>query len=236
MSKRATIVALAFAGSMALNLAGAATGLGWWSVPAALVGWYLADLASGAVHMVMDYRPCPAERGLSALYFYSGSRESDEYRARFAAIMATLTPLERLVYDFKNHHPRPDALGRRSLWRQIGSSVTIGALPLSLLLNLGWLALGLPGWAMAGGTALLLGGAFAQYFHGTLHRADNPAPVRLLRRIGLLMTTAAHRRHHDGLQRDFSTNCGWSNPLLNRVFRAARRGGRFADAGLEPHS
>ena len=92
----------------------------------------------------------------------------------------------------------------------------------------------LPGWVVAGAVLLLLGGTFAQYFHGTLHRDDNPWPVLAMRRAGLLMTPAAHEKHHATLRRDFSTNCGWANPLLNRVFNALRSRGRLADHGLEP--
>jgi hypothetical protein len=222
--------------SLAVNIAVAVADPSWWIVPALLAGWYGADFASGFVHMTMDYRPCPVGYGLADLYFYSGSRESDDYQRRFRTAMARLRPIERLVYDFKNHHPRPDALGRRPLWRLIGSSVLLGALPASLLLTLAWAAVGLPGWAMAGGLALIIGGAFAQYFHGTLHRADIPAIIRAMRSLGLLMTPQAHARHHATLQRDFSTNCGWSNPLLNRVFALGRRRGWFRDEGLEPHS
>jgi Lipid desaturase domain len=202
-------------------------------VPALLAGWYLADLASGLVHMYMDYRPCPAGKGLDELYFYPGSRESDHYRSLFRARMAGVSPLDRLVYDFKNHHPRPHALGRRDLWRLIGSTVILAALPFSLFLNVAALA-GLPGWASAGGVALIIGGAFAQYFHGSLHRDVNPWIVRALRRCGLLMRPEAHQLHHDTLRRDFATNCGWSNPLVNRIFRFARRRGYFDDSGLEP--
>jgi len=229
----AAIIAL-FGISMALNVAGAVRAWDWLAVPALLAGWYVADLLSGLIHMYMDYRPCPAGKGLDRLYFYRGSRESDDYVRQFRQAMAGLNPLERLVYDFKNHHPRPDALGRRTLWRQIGSTIVAATLPVSLLLNLAWLLFDLPAWLMAGGVAVLVGGTFAQYFHGTLHRADNPWIVLALRKARLLMTPAAHRLHHDTLQRDFSTNCGWSNPLLNMVFRTARRRGYFDDAGLEP--
>ena len=220
--------------SVALNALFAAIDPSWWMVPAALAGWYLADAASGAIHMYMDYRPTSPGKGLNALYFYEGSRESPEYQALFRAAMARIGPIERLVYDFKNHHPRPHALGRRTLGRQINSTVLFGTLPFSLALNLLCAITAVPGWAMAGALALLVGGTFAQYFHGTLHRDDNPWFVGLLRRLRLLMTVAAHEKHHATLQRDFSTNCGWSNPLLNRLFNALRRRGRLGDAGLQP--
>src|SRR5205823_2243591 len=127
--------------------------------------------------------------------------------------------------DFKNHHPRPDALGRRSLWRQIDSTVLFGTLPVSLALNLACLILPVPGWFVAGAVAMLIGGTFAQYFHGSLHRPDNPWFIEAMRRVGLLMTPAAHAKHHATLQRDFSTNCGWANPVLNRLFNLLRRRG-----------
>lgn len=230
---RVAIIAL-FCASMAINLYAAFGQWHWLVLPALLVGWYLADMASGLIHMYMDYRPCPAGHGLDRLYFYQGSRESDDYVQLFRRTMAGLNPLDRLVYDFKNHHPRPDALGRRDMWRQIGSTIVAGTLPVSLLLNLAWLLLPVPGWIMAGLIALLIGGTFAQYFHGTLHRQDNPPLIRAMRAVGLLMTPAAHQLHHDTLQCDFATNCGWSNPVLNRLFWAARSRGCFNDAGLEP--
>lgn len=223
-----------FALSLAVNAVAAANDPSWFAVPAMLAGWYVADLMSGLVHMYMDYRPCPPGKGLRDMFFYTGSRESAEYLALSRARMAAINPFERLVYDFKNHHPRPAALGRRPLWRLVGSTMIVAAIPLSATLNLFSIFAPLPGWLMAAFVALLVGGAFAQYFHGSLHREHNPWVIRVLRRIGLLMTPAAHQRHHDTLQQDFSTNCGWSNPLVNRLFRAARTRGHLDDAGLVP--
>src|SRR3546814_825083 len=158
------------------------------------------------VHMFMDYHPCPKGKGLDRLYFYQDSRASQEYQTLFRATMKTINPFQRLVYDFKNHHPRPNALGRRSISRQIGSTVVAGSLPASLLFNGMAHGFAFPGWIAAGFCAFIIGGTFAQYFHGTLHRADNPAIIPVMRRLGLLMTPEAHQLHHDSLRRDFSTN------------------------------
>lgn len=232
MAKYLILAALAV--SMALNLAFVAGDPSWWIIPALLAGWYLADMASGLVHMYMDYRPCRTGVGLDRIYFYEGSREAEEYQGMFRAAMARINPLERLVYDFKNHHPRPNALGRRALWRLIGSTVIAGTLPISLLMNVAGLLLPVPGWLVAGIFSLVLGATFAQYFHGSLHREDNPWIVNAMRRVGLLMTPEAHQLHHDTLKRDFSTNCGWSNPLVNRIFNWAHGRGALRDEGLEP--
>ena len=226
-------VTFLFALSLALNLwfAGVPD---WRWLPAALAGWYVADLLSGVTHMYMDYRPCTPGIGLDRVFHYAGSRESADYLALRDRVMPRISPFERLVYDFKNHHPRPEALGRRPFLVQIGSTILFVSLPASLLLNALSLALPLPGWLVAGVVVLLVGGTLAQYFHGTLHRADNPAIVRAMRRIGLLMTPEAHALHHETLRRDFATNTGWSNPLVNLLFRTAMRRGWINEAGLEP--
>ncbi|MFC0204950.1 fatty acid desaturase CarF family protein [Novosphingobium soli] len=225
-----------FLASLGMNLAFAVADPHWAAIPAMLAAWYLADLLSGLIHMYMDYRACRPGMGLDAIFFYEGSRESEEYQRMFRERMARLNPFERISYDFKNHHPRPDALGRRQLWRLIGSTVIAGALPLSLLANAAAVLWQVPGWAMAGIFAFLVGGAFAQYFHGTLHRRENPWFIVALRRAGLLMSPEAHQIHHDTLKRDFATNSGWSNPLVNRLFDHLRARGRLPDAHLEPHS
>jgi hypothetical protein len=228
------LVFLAFLLSLAINLAMAAQDATWAVIPAAIVGWYAADLLSGLIHMYMDYRPCPRGKGLDELFFYEGSRESAEYQALFRDRLKAIGPLNRLVYDFKNHHPRPDALGRRDMWRLIGTTVILGALPFSLVVNAASLYWGLPRWIIAGCSTFLVGGAFAQYFHGTLHRAHNPAVITIMRMLGLLMTPAAHQLHHDTLRQDFATNCGWSNPLCNWVFGVLRKHGHLHDEGLVP--
>lgn len=206
-----------------------------WSIPAALLGWFLADLVSGIVHMVMDYRPSPPGIGLDRLYFYEGSRESGEYLRMRRTAFAQLSPIQRITYDFKNHHPRPDALGRRSMLTQVGATVLFTTLPFAILANAVLVLAGWPVPVVALLVSFLTGATFAQYFHGTLHRAENPWPVGLMRRLGLLMRLDDHRHHHGTLARDFSTINGWSNPPLNAFFRLAHRRGWLRDEGLTPH-
>jgi hypothetical protein len=226
-------VTVAFVLSLLLNLwfAGVPD---WRWIPAAFAAWYVADLLSGLTHMYMDYRPCTPGIGLDRMFHYSGSRESEEYVALRAEVLPRISPFERLVYDFKNHHPRPEALGRRPFLVQIGSTIIFAALPFSILLNLLSLEIAIPGWLIAGLVVLTIGGTLAQYFHGTLHRPDNPWIVNARRRIGLLMTPEAHALHHATLRRDFATNTGWSNPLVNAVFRLATNRGWLNESGLEP--
>jgi sterol desaturase/sphingolipid hydroxylase (fatty acid hydroxylase superfamily) len=102
------------------------------------------------------------------------------------------------------------------------------------LLNVVALSVPVSGWLTIGAVVFIIGGTLAQYFHGTLHCPDNPWIVYAMRRVGLLMTPQAHALHHATLRRDFATNTGWSNPLVNAIFRAAMRRGWLNESGLEP--
>jgi sterol desaturase/sphingolipid hydroxylase (fatty acid hydroxylase superfamily) len=150
------------------------------------------------------------------------------------SIMPKLGPLERLIYDFKNHHPRPDALGRRSARVHLRSTSLFATLPFALLANLAFLLLPLPLWLLAGTLSFIIGATFAQYFHASLHRTDNPRAIQILRDYRLLMRPEGHVRHHATLTCDFSTITGWSNPALNVLFNALRKSGRMRDEGLIP--
>lgn len=229
-----TATLYAFALSLLANLMLAHGAVDWRAIPAALIGWYLADASSGLIHMYMDYRPSRRGMGLKEVFFYPGSRESAEYLAFKASVMRRVGMLERVIFDFKTHHPRPDALGRRSFVALIWSTVAFGALPASLALNVAALLVPVPAWLMAGLVTLLIGSGFAQYFHAALHRPDPPWIIRALRSVRLVMTPEAHARHHASLRRDFATNSGWSNPLLNPIFAALHRRGLLRDDGLEP--
>jgi hypothetical protein len=228
------VIMTAFVFSMVANIGLSSGKLDWRVFPAGLIGWFLADAASGVVHMYMDYRHCPPGRGLDQLFFYSGSRASDEYLELRRSVLKRVGTFDRLVFDFKNHHPRPDALGRRGLTDLIWSSIAFVALPLSLLLNAAELLWPVPLWFTAGAIVLLIGGALAQYFHSSLHRNDVPVIIKAMRAVGLLMTPSAHALHHATLRRDFATNSGWSNRLLNPIFSFLHRRGILVDAGLEP--
>jgi len=226
-------ITVLFGLSLALNIWCA--GMPEWNwLAAAFIGWYVADFLTGITHLYMDYRTCTPGVGLDKLFHYSGSRESDEYRSIRSHVLRQISPFERVVYDFKNHHPRPDALGRRSVGVQIGSTIIFVSLPWSILLNALCVALPVPGWLVAGSIVVMIGGTLAQYFHGTLHRADNPWIVRAMRRLRLLMTPEAHALHHATLRRDFATNSGWSNPIVNAVFRLGLSRGWINEQGLVP--
>ena len=100
-----------------------------WGVLLALpLGWYVADAMSGLVHMLMDYHPCRPGVGLKEMFFYEGNRSSEDYLALRARTLKKLSFFETVSFDFKTHHPRPNALGRRTFEHQT-LSLTVVLLP-----------------------------------------------------------------------------------------------------------
>ena len=228
------VALLAFLASFALNFVWLVGPLDWRMPLVALGAWYLADLMSGLVHMYMDYLPCTPGNGMAELFFYEGSRASDDYAALRDAVFARVNPLERVLYDFKVHHPRPESLGRRTLIYQVKSTVFFATLPFSLGLNIACLLWRVPNWLVLGAIVAMTAGTLSQYFHGSLHREHNPWIITFLRKLGLLMTPEAHAKHHATLQRDFATINGWSNPVVNILFRFLMRRDLLNASGLEP--
>ena len=92
----------------------------------------------------------------------------------------------------------------------------------------------MPGWLIFGTVVLLVGGTLAQYFHGTLHRPDNPRIVHAMRRAGLLMTPEAHALHHATLAAISPPIPAGRTRWCNIVFQLATRRGWLTEAGLEP--
>ena len=205
----------------------------WWLPLVALLAWYAADAQSGIIHMYMDYRPCTPNVGLKDVFFYKGSRASPEYQQLFKQTMRRISFFERVVYDFKNHHPRPNALGRRTFEVQT-LSISVFLLPFSIAANVAFFYFHLSDWLTVFLVFFLTGSLLTQYFHGTLHRGNNPRLIGWLRRSRLLMTPKQHELHHATLDRDFATINGWSNPLVNHIFNFFHQRGKLSRSGLEP--
>ena len=184
--------------------------------------------------MIMDYKPCRPGSGLRELYFWPGPRDSAEFNARQAEIYARLSLFERVVYDFKKHHPFPDLLGRHSFVHLMKGPTFAVVLPFSLALNLLFLLLRPPGWLLVAVVVMLIGASMSQAFHGALHRDDVGLTLRVLRRAGFVMTRRAHQAHHDTLTQDFAVINGWSNPLVNLCTTLLLRSGALRSEGLEP--
>jgi hypothetical protein len=231
--KARLLFALFFA-SLALDLALAWPTLDWRILPAMLGGWYAADLTSGLVHMYMDYRPCRPGTGLHELYFWQGSRDSEAFLTLQSQVYSRISAFERIVYDFKKHHPFPDLLGRHPFWHLAKGPVFVVVLPVSLALSVLFVLTQPPAWLLVGFVVFLLGAGTTQAFHGTLHKADVGPVIATMRRLGLAMSARAHKLHHDTLTQDFAVINGWSNPVVNFCAATLLRTGLLREEGLEP--
>ena len=206
----------------------------WWMIPAAVVGWFLADLGSGVAHVLLDYVPCRPGLGLRELYFYEDSRGTPEYAALRRATMARANPLQQVLFDNKIHHPRPWFLANRTLAHLLLPNILFYAIPMLLAEALiAWYCT-VPGWFVAGCTVLLAGAGFSQYTHAMTHSPKVPRAVRWAQKAGLFLKPREHAGHHAEFDRNFCLLSGWANPLVNPLFRWALRRGWLHASGLEP--
>ncbi len=206
----------------------------WWMIPAALGGWYLADLGSGLSHVLLDYVPCRTGVGLRELYFYEGKRSGPEYQAMRSATMSRVSFIQRVLLDNKIHHPRPGFLGRRTLGALLLPTIVLYAIPFGIVEVATYVLCPVPGWVVAGVAALLTGSVFSQYIHAVTHRPKVSWLVRAAQAMRLFLHPQIHAGHHTTFDRNFCLVSGWANPLVNRFFNWAIRHGWLKPAGLEP--
>lgn len=224
---------VAFVLSFAFNLAILLSRLDWWVPLALLLGWAVADLVSGIVHMLMDYVSVPAELEFDKIYF-TDKQTKRTLKPLQKQLMQRAGVFYRIAYDFKVHHLHPEFLAQRDFHTLTWATVSFGALPLSLALNGLILAFAVPGWLIAGWMTLILGAVLVQYLHACMHHPRPPRAIVTAQRLGLVMTPAAHQIHHNTLDRCFGIINGWTNPLLNPVFNLLHRAGIFKAHDLEP--
>lgn len=206
----------------------------WWLLLLLPVSLYVADALSGLAHLFLDYRYTTPGVGLKELYFYQGDKGSQDYLAKRAVAMSKISPLEKVVFDFKTHHLSPGALARRSFLRLAAPMVAFIGFPVALLCAL------LFAFDLANPTALLLATlvslllSVAQYAHSCSHRKENGAVVTFLQHTGIFISREKHDTHHQDLGVDFCILSGIANPLVNRIFNFFRRHGWVHEDGLTP--
>lgn len=206
----------------------------WLALLLAPVALYVADALSGMAHFFLDYRYTTPNSGLKELYFYKGDKGSADYLGKRAAAMARISPLEKVVFDFKTHHLSPGALARRSFLRLAAPLILFAGFPVAL----GSALLFWQGYINAASLLfialvnLLL--SIAQYAHACAHRRENHKPVVWLQKAGIFISKDRHDTHHMDLGIDFCILSGIANPLINRIFSFCRRRGWIHEDGLTP--
>jgi len=169
-----------------------------WSAPvagvaAALVGWTLADLISGVVHL-----------------------SADELGSEHTPLVG-----RNVIAPFREHHRDPRAMTEHGVVETNGDSA-LAVLPVlwgGLWLGSGSLGLA----AFAQHVALLSFSAailLTNQIHQWAHARHAPRTVRWLQRHAVILSPAHHAQHHRRHDRAYCITAGWCNPLLDKLLLA----------------
>ncbi|MBI1908099.1 kua-ubiquitin conjugating enzyme hybrid localization domain protein [Candidatus Uhrbacteria bacterium] len=158
-----------------------------------VVGYLLADFASGFVHFL-------------------GDTVGDEH-----------TPVvgKAFIYAFREHHTDQKAITRHDFYYTNGNNCLV-SLPVMLVLYhavpAAWLANPWIAFAFASLFFLVISIFFTNQIHKWAHQ-DNPnAVARWLQARGLILTPARHRLHHTAPHDShYCITTGWLNPLLEQL-------------------
>jgi len=157
-------------------------------VAGSLVGYLLADLASGTVHWFCD------------------------------SFFDETTPIigRRLIQPFRVHHVDPHEITTCSMLEQDASSY-MSLIP-ALWLVRGWSpAAAAALLAQAALFGLTVGAIGTNLFHKWAHTSDPPALVRWLQRRRWILSPEAHAVHHRSYDGGYCVTNGWMNAGLDRV-------------------
>jgi hypothetical protein len=162
---------------------------------ALLLGYLLADFASGAVHWLADRY---------------GTAETPVLGPNF-------------IRPFRDHHVDPDALAGHSFIETNGNN-SIASLPFMALFWPLLNAEADDGWPIMGlslGFAFFSGMFITNQIHKWAHMKAPPGFVRLLQRYRLILSPNHHRRHHTPpFDSHYTITTGWLNAPLKalRIF------------------
>lgn len=230
------ICAWAFAGLYAaqLGIILMDDSLAWWSILLLPFALYAADAISGIAHFLLDYIPTKTGLGLKELFYYEGSKGSEEYNKQRTETMQRINALDEVIFDFKIHHISPGTLARRSFLKVALPIIFFASLPLSIVLLAIYFSIGLEAntylffWFFMGALTV------AQYAHSCAHKKDVPPIPKFLQKKRLFLTAEQHSSHHDDLGHDFCMLNGWANGFVNALFSFCRKRKWFDENGLTP--
>lgn len=120
-----------------------------------------------------------------------------------------------LIAPFREHHRDPLLMTRHGFLELTGSSFR-GLAPLLLIFV--WLGEALPVFLQAFALALGSGAVATNLLHRWAHEPAPPTVVRVLQRLGVVLTPERHSRHHaPPYAAAYCVTTGWMNPLCERL-------------------
>ena len=201
-------IALAWVGPAWLRSASESVGLAGLLLAGIVVGYLLADLASGTVHWLADRYFDPS------------------------------TPIlgPALIAPFREHHEDPLAMTRHDFFETSGNN-GLATIPLAGFVAAAGPPDGAIAVLLTSALASLGLFVFAtNQFHRWAHAHHPPRFARALQRRGLILSPTHHARHHRGRNdRAYCVTSGWLNPLLDRIGFFARIERRIACSARSTH-
>lgn len=177
-----------------------------------LCGIFLADVISGLLHVFLDYFPLNRKAGIDRLYFFSGRRDTAEFRDLKSAVFAQCSVTDKISYNFKIHHLKPKYMNRKSYSFQVLDTVV----PAGVLALLSFL---LPPAAALCAIVVSFFVANTQFIHACIHDTDKSViwkkVVQAMQRMHIVYSFAAHMEHHRYGQTNFCLITGWGNIVVN---------------------
>jgi hypothetical protein len=175
-----------------------------------------ADVALGLAAALAGYAGADL---LSGLVHWLGDRFFEED-----------TPLvgRALIRPFREHHRAPRAMVAHGFLELTGNSCLV-------LLPVAAAAPAAPAgiFTDAALLALAITGVLTNLFHRWAHTPAPPRMAAWLQRSGLVLSPAAHARHHGGaFDGAYCVTSGWLNPLVDRLGLFARLEPALAALGL----
>lgn len=133
-----------------------------------------------------------------------------------------------LIRSFREHHTQPLAMLDHDSIEVNGEATTAATAAFALLaFPASQAVLAEHPFFYGLAWSLISFSALANQLHQWAHAAHLPRVVRMLQRIGLVLTPVRHARHHSGAHTSgYCITTGWMNPMLDAIgfWRALERG------------
>jgi hypothetical protein len=182
-------------------------------------------MLSGLGHLFIDYFPLNYRKRLNELFFYDGSRDSDDFKRKRSDIFKAASFFDQQVYFFKTHHRSAGPLVAKSYFAifcpMAGPALLLIAIAIAVLIDAPHQAAS----QYAAFTLLIvsLGVAHNDHVHSWVHGSKTMPlgvkAVRFLQKWRLIYSNQTHNRHHQQGESGFCFITGHANFVVDFICR-----------------